>query len=184
MKKTTLIYSILCLTFICCIAGPLHAEESPATDMPGQTSEQTLPSDENADQSTSVQNASEGTEETASTGDMQDSKGQIARSQFTTAMQDREPTDDITTLSNDHDKIYFFTDLVDFDGTTITHRWEYQGTIMAEVNFNVGGNRWRVYSSKSLKPEWTGTWSVSVLNAQGTILKTSTFELVTADNTQ
>lgn len=133
----------------------------------------------------SMQSESSGTpEDTSQQTAVSQSKGEIARAQFTTAIQDREPTDDITTLSNSNDKVYFFTELVNFEGSTITHRWEYQGKTMAEVNIRVGSNRWRAYSSKSLKPDWTGTWTVTILDESGTTLKTSSFEYVSAGATQ
>jgi hypothetical protein len=104
----------------------------------------------------------------------------IARAQFTTAVVDHEPTDNITTLTNDHFIVYFFTEIVGAQGETYTHRWEYEGQQMAEVTFNVGGPRWRVYSSKNLKPEWTGTWTVTVLDSAGNPVKVSSFDLVEA----
>lgn len=104
----------------------------------------------------------------------------IARAQFTTAVVDHEPTDNITTLTNDHSVVYFFTEIVGAQGETYTHRWEYEGQQMAEVTFNVGGPRWRVYSSKNLKPEWTGMWTVTVLDSAGNPVKVSNFELVQA----
>jgi hypothetical protein len=102
----------------------------------------------------------------------------IARAQFTTAIVDREPTDDIATVSSDIGEIYFFTEIVDAQGETYTHRWEYEGQQMAEVTFDIGGPRWRVYSSKSIKPAWTGVWTVTVLDTTGTPLKVSNMEVV------
>jgi hypothetical protein len=107
-------------------------------------------------------------------------KGEIARAQFTTAIADREPTDDIVMLTNDNDKIYFFTELVDFTGQTIKHRWEYDGKEMAEVEFKVEGTRWRVHSSKNIKPEWIGIWNVIILDQNNNPLKVSSFEVVEA----
>jgi len=106
----------------------------------------------------------------------------ISRAQFTTAVVGHEPADNIVTLSNNNDRIYFFTELANLKGSTITHRWEYDGKIMAEVNFNIGGNRWRVYSSKSIKPEWTGTWTVAILDENGQIIKQDQIEIVSEAN--
>lgn len=96
--------------------------------------------------------------------------GSVARSAFTTAVQDHEPVDQLTSLANDNDKVYFFTELVDLQGQKAVHRWEYNGEVVAEVPFNVGGNRWRVWSSKNLQPEWTGSWKVSVINGAGDVI--------------
>lgn len=104
----------------------------------------------------------------------------IARAQFTSAVADREPTDNITSISNDAGRVYYFTEIVNAQGETYTHRWEYQGQTMAQVNFNIGGPRWRVYSEKSLKPEWTGTWTVTVLDSAGNPVKVENIEVVEA----
>ena len=103
--------------------------------------------------------------------------GSVARTIFTTAIVDREPVDDLKTLTNSTQRVFFFSDLRGMTGQLITHRWEYDGKTMAEVTFKVGnGARWRVYSSKNLLPEWTGVWKVVVSNDSDTPIKTSQFE--------
>ncbi len=105
----------------------------------------------------------------------------VARAIFTTAIVDREPVDTLEMLSTDTNRVFFFTDLRGLGGQIVTHRWEHNGQAMAEITFRVGsGARWRVYSSKNLLPEWTGTWKVVVNNENGETLHTSTFEYVTA----
>ena len=79
--------------------------------------------------------------------------GEVARAQFTTAIEAREPVDKVTILSNDVNKVYFFSELRNLQGQSVTHRWLLGGKVMAEVNFNVGGPRWRVNSSKTLLQE-------------------------------
>jgi len=107
--------------------------------------------------------------------------GRIMRALFTTAIVDREPVDTLKTLSTDINRVFFFTDLRGLGGQIVTHRWEYNGQIMAEITFRVGvGARWRVYSSKNLLPEWTGIWTVAVNSESGETLHTSTFEYVAA----
>lgn len=99
----------------------------------------------------------------------------VARAVVTTAIQDLEPGDAITQLGTEHSKVLFFTELRDMAGERIKHRWEYDGQVMAEVEFAIGGPRWRVYSSKNLQAEWAGHWQVSVVDATGTPLATSSF---------
>jgi len=98
------------------------------------------------------------------------SAGEVVRAQFTTAITEREPADDVSQLAADVTQVYFFTELRGMSGQRIVHRWEYNGQVMAEVGFDVGSNRWRVWSSKSLMPVWPGAWKVSVLNASGEVL--------------
>lgn len=102
--------------------------------------------------------------------------GEVARAVFATEVVDREPVDAIDVLTTGTDRVFFFTELRDFGGTTVTHRWEWNGEVMAEVPFDVGGPRWRVYSTKSLQPGWVGTWTVTVLDPSGAVLETRSFE--------
>ncbi len=98
------------------------------------------------------------------------SRGSVVRSVFTTAVDEREPTDNIKELSTLSDKVIYYTELRDMSGQTAKHRWEFNGEVMAEVEFNVGGSRWRVWSSKSFVPGWTGEWKVSVLNGANEVI--------------
>ncbi len=106
------------------------------------------------------------------------SVGSVVRSAFTTAVQGHEPVDKISELSTDTKKIYYFTELRDMSGQIAKHRWEYKGKVMAEVEFNVKGPRWRVWSSKSLVPQWTGEWAVSVLNGANEVIGKDTFQYI------
>jgi hypothetical protein len=111
-------------------------------------------------------------------------RGKVARAIFTSEIIDREPADDLTDISNSSDRIYFYTDLRNLTGQIVTHRWEYNDKIMAEVKFKVGGGpRWRVYSSKNLLPEWTGVWTVIVTDEDGQTLNTSVFNYTQATKT-
>ena len=101
--------------------------------------------------------------------------GTVARSVFTTGITDHEPVDSISKLGTDNSKVYFFTELKDMDGQQVTHRWEYNGKVMAEVPFQVGGSRWRVFSSKTLDNVWQGEWKVSVIDQSGGTLSVNTF---------
>jgi hypothetical protein len=111
--------------------------------------------------------------------------GSVARAVFTSQIVDREPVDSLSELSNDSDRIYFFTDLRELAGQIVTHKWEHDGQVMAEIKFKVGnGPRWRVYSSKNLLPTWTGQWTVSVVDEHGSTLNVSTFSYVAATSTE
>jgi hypothetical protein len=102
-------------------------------------------------------------------------EGRVSRGQFTSAILDREPVDEITSIDSTIGKIFFFTELRNLEDTTITHRWTHAGEVKAEIEFKVRGSRWRVYSSKTLLPEWIGDWKVEVLSEEGTVL--GTYEL-------
>lgn len=99
-----------------------------------------------------------------------DSRGSVARSAFTTGIDQREPVEELDQVAPDSNEVTFFTELENMAGQTAVHRWEYQGDVHAEVEFKVGGSRWRVWSRKALLPEWQGEWTVSVLNREGELL--------------
>lgn len=100
----------------------------------------------------------------------------VSRTVFTSAIENKEPVSDLQTISSDISRIYFFTELMGLNGHTIIHRWEYNGQVLAEISFQVGGNRWRTWSSKNILPSWTGKWQVSVLDEGGNIIEQSSFE--------
>jgi hypothetical protein len=94
----------------------------------------------------------------------------VSRAVFTTGVADREPADQVTSLKNDVQQVYFFTELTGLDGQTVTHKWEHAGEVKAEVKFDVKAPRWRVWSSKKFDPSWTGEWTVSVVDGSGAAL--------------
>jgi len=111
----------------------------------------------------------------ASAPEMMANTGTVSRASFTSAVENREPVDQLSSINNNQGEIMYFTELRDMAGQSVTHRWEHDGKVMAEVPFNVGGNRWRVYSSKKLDPSWTGSWKASVISASGETMSVSTF---------
>jgi len=91
----------------------------------------------------------------------------VARATFTTAIVNREPVDRVLVLAPPVTEIYFFTDLRNLKGRTVTHRWRYRGEVVSQVPFAVEGDRWRVYSKKLLPPDSFGEWSVTVSDDAG-----------------
>ncbi len=99
----------------------------------------------------------------------------VSRSIFATNVVDREPTDNIDTLSTDISKIFYFTELKNLNGKTIRHRWLHAGEEKAAVAFEVKGDLWRVHSSKNLIPGWVGDWTVEVVDEANTKLHEDSF---------
>ena len=103
--------------------------------------------------------------------------GQVSRAMFTVGVEDREPVLKVDSInSNSYSQISFFTELMDHEGDNVTHQWVYGGKVMFEKTFEVRGPRWRVWTSKSLLPEWTGLWSVNVLDQDRKVLETKSFD--------
>ncbi|MBW2232294.1 MAG: DUF2914 domain-containing protein [Deltaproteobacteria bacterium] len=103
-------------------------------------------------------------------------RAHIARAMVTTGVVDREPVDQVHSLMNDNSMVFFFTELMGMQGQTVTHRWAFNGQVMGEVPFEVGGPRWRVWSTKNLESIWVGTWTVSVVDENGKVLQTEDFD--------
>jgi len=99
----------------------------------------------------------------------------VARGTFATAVDQREPVDSITSLESDQSRVYYFTELVGINGRRVTHRWEYQGEVVAEVPIEIGAARWRAYSSKNLLASQLGEWTVSVVDESGHVVHTNSF---------
>lgn len=98
-----------------------------------------------------------------------------ALAQFTTAVENREPVDQISFVENDVRSIIFFSDLRQLEGRTVTHRWIHGDVVQAEVDFEVRGPRWRVWSSKDLLEDWLGDWTVEIVTDDGEVIAAETF---------
>jgi hypothetical protein len=94
----------------------------------------------------------------------------LKRAIFTTAIVQREPVDDIDTLSAATERIYFFTEIAGLQDKTIRHRWIYNNEVLAEIPIPIGGPNWRVYSRKKLLPAWTGEWTVVIIDEDDNFL--------------
>ena len=105
----------------------------------------------------------------------------VARAAFTTAISEKEPVDEVSELTNDTSKIYYFTEIKGLEGQTLTHRWELNGEIQASVSIPIGGNRWRIWSSKNLTADTTGEWKVTVIDEAGSQLSENSFNYVAAN---
>lgn len=108
-------------------------------------------------------------------------EGSVARAQFTTGVIDREPIDNVGSVIKveygEIQRVYFFTDLRDMSGGQVTHRWTLDGEEQAEIAFDIGGDRWRVWSSKRLMPGFDGQWRVDIL-LDGQVIETRSFDYV------
>lgn len=103
--------------------------------------------------------------------------GEVTRALFTTAIDDREPVMAVDSISSDSfTSLTFFTELSDLQGHNITHQWTYNDKVMFEKSFDVNGARWRVWTSKTFLPGWTGIWTVNVLDDDRSVLTSKSFD--------
>ncbi len=103
--------------------------------------------------------------------------GEVSRSMFTIGVDNREPVLMVNSIdSSAYTAISFFTELNDLSGHNVTHQWTYNGDVMFEKTFEVNGSRWRIWTSKTLIPTWTGAWTVNVLDDDRSVLASKSFE--------
>ncbi len=93
--------------------------------------------------------------------------GSITRAMFTSSVSNREPADQLTSWDPNRKVVFFFTEILDGTGTRITHRWLENGQPVTELHFNVGGPRWRVWSTKRYFGQVGDEWTVEVVDDRG-----------------
>ena len=99
----------------------------------------------------------------------------IKRAIVTSAIESREPVDNLDTVSG-LDKVYFFTEVINSANTMITHRWFLNGKLEAEVVLKIGSDRWRTYSSKNLVyPNHAGNWQVEAVDQDNQVIGSAIF---------
>lgn len=104
------------------------------------------------------------------------SYGAPYRAVFTTAIQNKEPTDDLTEIAAAIQKVSFFTELRNMGGQVATHRWSVSGKIVYTKDFKVGADRWRVWSTKTITP-YKGNVVVVQILVNGKIITQETLRV-------
>lgn len=158
-----IVIKVLLVNFIWVFLSLAHASES----QPSAASE---PPMANVAQMPMVNSTDTQTDDLPKTDMTGFSRGTVARSIFTTLIDNREPVDKIKQVPGNSSDVFYFTELRDMAGQTAKHRWEFKGKVIAEVKFKVRGPRWRVWSKKSFIPGWSGDWKVSVLNGADEVI--------------
>jgi len=148
------------------IAPAWASEEEQKSDEAAPAAEETAAGDE-AEKAAATEGADEASTEEEATAPV---TGSVSRSTFTREVAEREPADEITRLGNDATQVSYFSEVRGMAGKTVIHRWEYDGQMMGEVAFDVGGPRWRVHSMKTLDPSMLGQWTVRVVDVDGNTL--------------
>jgi hypothetical protein len=101
----------------------------------------------------------------------------VLRTQFTTAIKDREPVDNLTELNNGSaERIFCFTEFTNPTGQVISHSWEYRGQVVDVARFQVDSSHSRVWSSRILTPDRPGSWTVIIMSPAGKVLAERTLD--------
>jgi len=105
----------------------------------------------------------------------QPASGKITTEIFSTAIVDGKPVDDQKAFENTVDTIYFYTVLEGLKGQTVTHRWKYAGHIISNAEISVTDDPFSAWSSNKIEPNWTGFWTVEVLDKNSKVVGVGTF---------
>jgi hypothetical protein len=108
--------------------------------------------------------------------------GQVRRALLADSISAHEPANVLQSpIGIDADNIrtiFFFTELRGLGGERVSHHWKHLGNTIAEVPFDVRADgRWRVYSSKRIAADQSGSWTVEVVSSDGVVLSTVAFEV-------
>lgn len=106
----------------------------------------------------------------------QPASGSVTKKAFTTSIVDGKPADDQRAFENTVDTIYFYTILEGLKGQTVTHRWKYAGHTISNADISVTDDPFRTWSSNKLEPNWTGFWTVEVLDSNSKVIGLGTFQ--------
>ncbi len=89
-------------------------------------------------------------------------------------VEERQPTGEGTEFSADVGQLVAWTRVTGLANTTVRHVWRHQEHEEV-IELSVGGSPWRIWSRRTIPAEWTGAWTVEVLNAEGDVLATAEF---------
>lgn len=78
------------------------------------------------------------------------------------------------------EKLFCFTRIAGMSAkaeTKVHHFWFYGDRLVQVMVLPVKGFNWRTYSSRTIPPEWTGSWRVDITAEDGTLLKSVSFTI-------
>lgn len=100
----------------------------------------------------------------------------VSRTAACAGVGNREPIGVAEVFVSSTDRIFFYSEIMGADNPQdLRHLWRYEGKPIAEVVLQVGGQRYRTWSSKKIIPQWTGNWQVDVVDVSGAILASGSF---------
>ena len=103
----------------------------------------------------------------------------VHRASVSTAIEDRKPVGVSRRFDTSVEKLWAYVGIKNpAEKSHVTMVWKHEGRTMSKVKLKVGkSNNWRTWSSKRIKSKSVGQWSVEVVDPDGAILKTMTFQL-------
>jgi hypothetical protein len=102
--------------------------------------------------------------------------GSPHRAIFTTQIQNKEPVDNLQSISPIAQQVSFFTELRNLTGKVATHRWSVEGKEIYKKDFSIGANRWRVWTTKTITP-YSGKVVVVQILVDGLVITQETLRI-------
>ncbi len=101
---------------------------------------------------------------------------EVAEAVITTAVVDRQPADNLTTVAKDVGTVFCWMRITGAEGEIqAEHVWYKDDTEVARVPLRIAGTNWRSWSSKNIDPMWTGSWRVDIVGPDGAVLQSVSF---------
>ena len=102
-------------------------------------------------------------------------QGSVANATFTANVVDGAPVDFRQQFTNTAPVVYYYGELLDLAGQTVKMRWRLEGKPMQEMLIKVTQARQPSWSMMKMQPQWTGNWTVEVLNSKGQVIDSRNF---------
>lgn len=107
----------------------------------------------------------------------------INRAIFSHTLKNKEPNsiikDTVLLDKGGLSRVYFFTDVKDRAGDTLTHTWYRNGKKIVKVRTPIGSDTWRCSSSKYLDKTMQGDWEVKITDKKGELVASGSFVFIT-----
>jgi hypothetical protein len=101
--------------------------------------------------------------------------GSVINATFTSQIADGAPVDYRDSFDASTGVVYYYAEVLDLNGQTIVHRWKRDDKVMLEVPIRVQRQRQAVWSKSVMQPEWTGAWTVEVVDGKGEVIEVDNF---------
>ncbi len=90
----------------------------------------------------------------------------------------RPETSNLSVVDRSVGSITFYTEIVGFQGQTVSHRWYYRGDEIASITLTISAAKSLNWSRSSIDVDQLGRWEARVVDRSGNILASRTFDVV------
>jgi len=101
----------------------------------------------------------------------------IQRSAIALGVEGREPQGICESVSVQQGRVYCWLHVKDAEGRKVIIRWIANGEELWETQLSVGSGDWRTWAYITLRPSIVGPAQADILNEEGELLKTESFEI-------